>query len=42
MYVLIVNQEPLGRALAAELVKHSHEVAYLDDDPEYCGMGQPN
>ena len=38
MYILIVNEIPLGRALAAELVKKGHEVAYLDDDEEYCNM----
>ena len=36
MYILIVNQLPLGRALAATLVDHGHEVAYLDKDAEYC------
>ncbi len=38
MYILIVNEVPLGRALAAELVKNGHEVAYLDDNEEYCTM----
>ncbi len=38
MYVLIVNEDPLGRSLAAALVANGHEVAYLDDDPEYCNM----
>ena len=38
MYILIVNEIPLGRALAAELVKNGHEVAYLDDSEEYCNM----
>lgn len=38
MYVLIVNEEPLGRSLATILVEHGHEVAYLDEDPEYCDM----
>jgi trk system potassium uptake protein len=38
MYILIVNAIPLGRALAAELVKNGHEVAYLDDNEEYCNM----
>lgn len=38
MYVLIVNEQPLGRALAASLVSHGHEVAYLDQDAEFCAM----
>ena len=38
MYVLIVNQEPLGRALAKTLVDNGHEVAYLDEDIEYCNV----
>ncbi len=38
MYILIVNEDPLGRTLAAELVARGHEVAYLDDNPEYCQM----
>ncbi len=38
MYILIVNEIPLGRALAAELVKNGHEVAYLDENEEYCNM----
>ena len=36
MFILIVNQEPLGRALAGELVARGHEVSYLDDNEEYC------
>jgi trk system potassium uptake protein TrkA len=36
VYILIVNADPLGRSLAAALVRHGHEVAYLDEDPEYC------
>lgn len=38
MYILIVNEEPLGRALAAALLENGHEVAYVDEDPEYCNM----
>lgn len=38
MYVLIANEDPLGRSLAAALVARGHEVAYLDEDPEYCNM----
>lgn len=38
MYILIVNEEPLGRALAAALVESGHEVAYVDEDPEYCNV----
>ena len=38
MYILIVNEDPLGRSLAATLVKHGHEVAYLDENAEYCEM----
>ncbi len=38
MYVLIVNEQPLGRSLAAALVDHGHEVAYVDEDGEYCNM----
>jgi trk system potassium uptake protein TrkA len=36
MYILIVNEQPLGRSLAAVLVKHGHEVAYVDRSSEYC------
>jgi trk system potassium uptake protein TrkA len=36
VYVLIVNAEPLGRSLAAALVGNGHEVAYLDEEEEYC------
>jgi trk system potassium uptake protein TrkA len=38
MYILIVNEDPLGRSLAATLVAHGHEVAYLDEEAEYCNM----
>lgn len=38
MYILIVNEDPLGRALAAALVERGHEVAYLDAKEEYCQM----
>ena len=38
MYVLIVNEQPLGRSLAATLVSHGHEVAYIDEEIEYCNM----
>lgn len=38
MYVLIVNEDPLGRSLATALVARGHEVAYLDEDAEYCNM----
>ncbi|MDJ0754356.1 MAG: TrkA family potassium uptake protein [Ardenticatenaceae bacterium] len=38
MFILIVNEDPLGRALAAALVERGHEVAYLDADEEYCQM----
>jgi trk system potassium uptake protein TrkA len=38
MYILIVNEDPLGRSLAQALVANGHEVAYLDEDPEYCDM----
>ena len=38
MYILLVNEEPLGRALAAALVESGHEVAYVDEDSEYCQM----
>jgi trk system potassium uptake protein TrkA len=38
MYVLIVNQQPLGRSLAAALVSHGHEVAYVDEESEFCNM----
>ncbi len=38
MYVLIVNEQPLGRSLAAALVAHGHEVAYVDEDSEFCNM----
>jgi trk system potassium uptake protein TrkA len=38
MYILIVNEDPLGRALAAALVENGHEVAYLDESAEYCNM----
>jgi trk system potassium uptake protein TrkA len=38
MYVLIVNEQPLGRRLAAALDSHGHEVAYVDKESEYCNM----
>ena len=38
MYVLIVNEQPLGRSLAAALVSRGHEVAYVDEDSEFCNM----
>lgn len=38
MYILIVNEDPLGRALAAVLIDRGHEVAYLDASEEYCQM----
>ena len=38
MYILIVNEQPLGRSLAAALVKNGHEVAYVDEDREFCDM----
>lgn len=38
MYILIVNEDPLGRALASALVERGYEVAYLDSDEEYCQM----
>lgn len=38
MYVLIVNEQPLGRSLAASLVSHGHEVAYVDEEAEFCAM----
>jgi len=38
MYVLIVNEQPLGRSLAAALVRHGHEVAYVDEESEFCNM----
>ena len=38
MYILIVNEQPLGRSLAAALVNHGHEVAYVDEDNEFCNM----
>ena len=38
MYVLIVNEQPLGRSLAAALVSHGHEVAYVDEESEFCNM----
>ena len=38
MYILIVNEDPLGRSLAGALVKNGHEVAYLDADIEYCNQ----
>ena len=38
MYILIVNEQPLGRSLAATLVHHGHEVAYVDEDSEFCNM----
>lgn len=38
MYVLIVNEQPLGRSLAATLVNHGHEVAYVDEESEFCNM----
>lgn len=38
MYILIVNEIPLGRALAAALVENGHEVAYVDEEAEYCNL----
>ena len=38
MYVLIINEDPLGRSLAATLVEKGHEVAYLDPEIEYCNL----
>lgn len=38
MYILIVNEQPLGRSLTAALVNHGHEVAYVDEDSEFCNM----
>ncbi len=38
MYILIVNEQPLGRALASELMKNKHEVAYLDESNEHCEL----
>lgn len=38
MYILIVNEDPLGRALATALVRNGHEVAYLDPETEYCNL----
>lgn len=38
MYILIVNEQPLGRSLAAALVHNGHEVAYVDEDSEFCNM----
>ncbi len=38
MYVLIINEQPLGRSLAAALVNHGHEVAYVDEANEFCNM----
>jgi trk system potassium uptake protein TrkA len=38
MYVLIVNEQPLGRSLAAALVDRGHEVAYVDEEAEFCNM----
>lgn len=38
MYILIVNEQPLGRSLAAALVNHGHEVAYVDEETEFCNM----
>ena len=38
MYILIVNEDPLGRSLAEILVKNGHEIAYLDTDVEYCNQ----
>ncbi|MCP4362256.1 MAG: TrkA family potassium uptake protein [Chloroflexi bacterium] len=38
MYILIVNEQPLGRSLAASLVGRGHEVAYVDEDSEFCNM----
>lgn len=38
MYILIVNEDPLGRSLAGVLIQRGHEVAHLDEDPEYCEM----
>ena len=38
MYILIVNEQPLGRSLAAALVSHGHEVAYVDEEVEFCNM----
>ena len=38
MYILIVNEQPLGRALAASLISNGHEVAYIDRETEYAHM----
>lgn len=38
MYILIINEDPLGRDLAATLVRGGHEVAYLDPEEEYCNL----
>jgi trk system potassium uptake protein TrkA len=38
VYILIVNEDPLGRTLAKLLIERGHEVAYVDEDPEYCQM----
>ena len=38
MYILIVNEEPLGRVLAAKLIQNGHEVAYLDESRAYCEL----
>jgi trk system potassium uptake protein TrkA len=38
MYILIVNEDPLGRALATTLVENGHEVAYIDTNAEYCQL----
>jgi trk system potassium uptake protein TrkA len=38
VYILIINEDPLGRALVKALVERGHEVAYVDEDPEYCQM----
>lgn len=36
MYILIANADPVGRNLAAQLTARGHEVAYIDENAEYC------
>ena len=38
MYVLIANADPLGRQLAEVLVNRGHEVAYVDEEAEFCNL----
>jgi trk system potassium uptake protein TrkA len=38
MYILIANADPIGRSLAAQLIAHGHEVAYVDENAEYCNQ----